>query len=54
MSHPHSSRHHIMVAYRRFILGCKKKYGTARSQVHYHDLLCEYLEAKRDVVRGAL
>lgn len=51
MSHPHESRRHIMTAYRRFILGCKKKYGTARSQVHYMDYVREYLEAKRDVLK---
>jgi hypothetical protein len=50
MSHPHPSREHIMRTYRAYILGCKKKYGTARSQVHYKDLVREYLQAKRDVI----
>lgn len=38
---------HLMLAYRRYVLGCKKKFGTARSQVHYRDLVAAYLEAKR-------
>jgi hypothetical protein len=50
VSHPHPDRRHVMVAYRRYILGCKKKFGTARSQVHYRDLVDEYLAAKRDVI----
>lgn len=50
MSHPHPSREHIMQAYRRAILAFKRKFGTARSQVHYRDWLKEYLEAKRDVI----
>lgn len=50
MSHPHPSREHIMRSYRRYLLSCKAKYGTARSQVHYRDLLYEYLSAKRDVI----
>lgn len=50
MSHPHPSREHVMRAYRRFLLGCIAKFGTARSQVHYRNWLNEYLEAKRDVI----
>jgi hypothetical protein len=50
VSHPHPSREHIARSYRQYILGCIRKYGTARSQVHYRDLLNEYLAAKRDVV----
>lgn len=50
MKHPHPSREHIMRSYRRYLLGCKAKFGTARSQVHYRDLVNEYLAAKRDVI----
>lgn len=52
MAHPHPDRRHIMVTYRRHILACKRKYGTARSQVHYLDIVREYLAAKRDVLKG--
>jgi len=48
--HPHPDRRHVMVAYRQFILGQKKKYGTARSFVHYRELVAEYLQAKRDIL----
>lgn len=53
MPHPHPSRRHVMIAYRRYILGCKKKYGTARSQCHYRNYVAEYLNAKRDVIKEA-
>ena len=53
MKHPHPSRRHVMVAYRRYILGCKARWGTARGLVHYRAIVGEYLAAKRDVVRGA-
>jgi hypothetical protein len=43
-----------MLAYRRYILGCKKKYGTARSQVHYRELLQQYLVAKRGFIAKKL
>jgi hypothetical protein len=50
--HPHPSRRYVMEVYRQFILGTKKRYGTARSQVHYRDFIAEYLEAKRDVLKN--
>jgi len=53
MSHPHPSRRHVMVAYRQYILGCKKRFGSARGQFHYRELVDEYLRAKRDVLGGA-
>ena len=36
-----------MRTYRSYILGCKRKYGTARSQVHYLDYVRAYLDGKR-------
>jgi hypothetical protein len=42
---------HVMRCYRGHILGCKRKYGTARGLIHYRALIEEYLAAKRLVVR---
>lgn len=39
-----------MTQYRRHLLGCKRKWGTARGLIHYRALLSEYLSAKRDVI----
>lgn len=44
----------VMARYRRHILGCKKKWGTARSLIHYRALLDEYLAAKRVVIASEL
>jgi hypothetical protein len=52
MNHPHPSPHHVMVTYRKFLLGTKKRNGSARSLVHYRGLLQEYLAAKRDVLNA--
>jgi len=41
---------HVMVAYRQYILGCKKKWGSARSLVHYREIIEEYCRAKRRLV----
>lgn len=49
-AHPHPNRYHILVHYRKFLLGFKRSNGTARGLVHYSDILEEYLEAKRDIV----
>lgn len=38
---------HRLRSNRRYILGCKKKYGTARSQVHYAQLIYQYKLAKQ-------
>ena len=46
--HPHPDKQHIITTYRRFILGCKRKYGTARSQGHYLNLMRTYVLAKRE------
>lgn len=37
--------------YRQYILGCKRKYGTARSQVKYKELIQAYLRLKRQQAR---
>lgn len=42
-----------MKSYRSFLVGTKKRNGSARSLVHYRGLLQEYLAAKRDVIAGA-
>lgn len=49
MSHPHRSRRHVMERYRAHILGCKRKWGTARGLIHYRAFIAEYLAAKREV-----
>jgi hypothetical protein len=36
-----------MTAYRRHILSCKRKWGTARGLIHYRGFVQAYLEAKR-------
>lgn len=60
VAHPHPDRQHVMITYRRYILGEKRKAGGrdprafrrgARSLLHYRDYVDEYLEAKRDVLR---
>lgn len=43
---------HIMMVYRRHLLGSKKKWGTARGLIHYRALLESYLKAKRAVLAG--
>jgi hypothetical protein len=47
-SHPHPDKQHVVLCYRKFILSCKRKFGTARSQVHYLDIMRTYLRAKRE------
>ncbi len=51
MQHPHPDKRHVMFYTRHYILGAKKKFGTARSLVHYRDLIQTYLTAKRQVIR---
>jgi len=41
-----------MKTYRAYILGCKRKFGTARSLVHYRDYIQAYLDAKRIVLKN--
>jgi len=38
---------HVMRQYRRHILSCKAKWGTARGLVHYRAIVQTYLWAKR-------
>lgn len=59
--HPHSDRRHIMISYRRYIIGEKNRIAGltntrnsfrkgARGLIHYMDYIHEYLQAKRDVM----
>ncbi|HWR15153.1 MAG TPA: hypothetical protein VN577_10010 [Terriglobales bacterium] len=50
MKHPHPDKRHVMVSTRRYLLGAKRHWGTARSLVHYKALIQTYLEAKRRVI----
>lgn len=52
MPHPHPDKAHLMRVYRGHILGAKRKFGTARSLVHYLDYVRGYLEAKRVYFSG--
>lgn len=36
-----------MRCYRGHMLGCKRKWGTARGLIHYRALVREYLSCKR-------
>lgn len=47
--HPHPDASHVMRSYRRYILSCKKSWGTARGLVHYKGIVQTYLAAKRVV-----
>jgi len=49
MIHPHPDTRHVMRIMRTYLLGVKKKCGTARGLGHAHDLLHTYLTAKREV-----
>jgi hypothetical protein len=46
--HPHPNKQHVVSSYRNYILGCKRKFGTARSQVKYRELMATYILAKRE------
>lgn len=48
MNHPHPDKRHVMRTYRAFLLGFKKSNGSARSLVHYHEMIQTYLQAKRE------
>lgn len=52
-THSHPSARHVMVSYRRAILGAKKKHGRARGICTYRVWIDEYLRCKRDVIGGA-
>jgi hypothetical protein len=47
MPHPHPDKLHVRRQYRRHILNCKKKWGSARSLIHYRRIIDAYLETKR-------
>lgn len=49
MEHPHPDKLHVVRAVRCYLLGVKRKVGTARGLGHYHGLLQTYLTAKRAV-----
>lgn len=49
-AHPHPDPKHVMRCYRGHILGCKRKWGTARGLIHYRSLVQTYLWAKRQQV----
>jgi hypothetical protein len=51
MEHPHPNKRHVMIAMRQFILGFKRRNKSARSLVHYKDLIQTYLTAKRAVIK---
>ena len=40
----------VMTQYRRHILSAKKRYGSARSLIHYRRFIESYLWAKRQVL----
>lgn len=49
MEHPHPDKQHVVRSVRRYLLGNKKKFGTARSLVHYRDLIATYQTAKKEL-----
>lgn len=46
MDHPHPDKNHLIRVYRRYILGIKKKIGTARGLFHYSSIIATYRKAK--------
>lgn len=52
MMHPGEPRH-VMRCYRKYILHCKNKWGTARGLIHYRRIVGAYLHAKRLLTRSA-
>jgi hypothetical protein len=49
--HPHPDKRHVMGQYRRHILSAKKKFGSARSLIHYRRIVETYLDCKRALTR---
>lgn len=41
-----------MRVYRNYLVGTKRKLGSARGLMHFKQLLNEYIEAKRDFLAG--
>jgi len=54
MEHPHPNKRHVMTTYRTYLLGVKRKIGTARGLYFYRQLVDTYLTAKRSVTKEAL
>lgn len=50
--HPNPDKQYVMKMCRYYLLGIKRKFGTARGLGHYHGLLQTYLIAKREWVEG--
>jgi hypothetical protein len=50
VNHPHPDKLHVIKCVRTYILGNKRKFGTARSLVHHRDLIQTYLTAKRQLI----
>lgn len=51
-THPHPDPRHIMVHYRKFLLGVKRVKGSARGLIHYKRILYEYAAAKELVINA--
>jgi len=47
MIHPHPDKAHVRRCIRKHILACKRKWGSARSLLHYRGLIATYIEARR-------
>ena len=41
----------VMTQYRRHVLGCKRRWGSARGLAHYRDFVASYRLAKREVLQ---
>jgi hypothetical protein len=50
-THPNPDKRYVMVAYRQYLLGFKKKNGNCRSLVHYKDFVSIYKECKRIILQ---
>lgn len=42
---------HVLAIYRRHIVHSKRKFGSARSLIHYQGFINTYLAAKREVLK---
>lgn len=47
VDHPHPDPRHVARMYRKHLLGCKRKYGSARGLIHYTQYIQTYLHCKR-------
>jgi hypothetical protein len=46
VEHPHPDKLHVRARYRRHIMDCKKRWGSARSLIHYRQFIQIYLRTK--------